>query len=171
MTAVKTNNNKTIMQKIAYLNPEEIQLLKQFNSKNKIVSVFYYYWINASNPDEHYSFIDVIEFGFDDNSSLVFKLNEDDSGIAITSKFEFEQYKTSLQTEFLRQIRLQKVEASTFEIWKSTLTDTFQEITVISEKGQLLSSTFWITFKNQKIELYFHPVEGLVVSEYDEILE
>ncbi|WP_281638085.1 hypothetical protein [Flavobacterium marginilacus] len=159
------------MQKIAYLNAEEIQLLKQFNSKNKIVSVFYYYWINTSNPDEHYSFIDVIEFVFDDNSSLVFKLNEDDSGIAITSKFEFEKYKTSLQTEFLRQIRLQKVEASTFEIWKSILTDTFQEITAISEKGQLLSSTFWIAFKNQKIELHFHPVEGLVVSEYDEILE
>lgn len=169
MTAVKTNNNKTIMQKIAYLNPEEIQLLKQFNSKNKIVSVFYYYWINTSNPNEHYSFIDVIEFGFDDNFSLVFKLNEDDSGITITS--EFEKYKTSLQTEFLQQIRLQKVEATTFEIWKSTLTDTFKEITAIKESGRFLSTTFWITFKNQKIELYFHPVEGIVVTECEEILE
>lgn len=159
------------MQKTVYLNPEEIQLLKHFNSKDKILSVHYYYWINYSNPDEHYSFIDVIEFGFDDNKSLFFKLNDDDSGIAITSCFEFEQYKTSLQTEFLQQIRLQKVEVTALEIWKSTLTDTFQEITAISEKGQLLSSTFWIAFKNQKIELYFHPVEGLVITEYEDILE
>jgi hypothetical protein len=159
------------MQKTAYLNPEEIQLLEEFNSKNKIVSIFYYYWINTSNPNEHYSFIDVIEFGFDDNSSLFFKLNEEDSGISITQQFEFEQYKASLQTEFLQQIRLQKVEATTLEIWKSTLTDTFEEITTINEKGQLLSSTFWIAFKNQKIELYFHPIEGIVVTEFEEILE
>ncbi|MBF4519056.1 hypothetical protein IRZ71_22105 [Flavobacterium sp. ANB] len=104
------------MQKKAYLNPEEIQLLKHFNSKNKIVSIFYYYWINSSNPDEHYSFIDVIEFVFDDNSALFFKLNDDDSGIGITTEFEFEKYKTSLKTEFLQQIRLQKVEATTLEI-------------------------------------------------------
>jgi hypothetical protein len=154
------------MQKTAYLNPEEIQVLKHFNAKNKIVSVFYYYWINTSNPDEHYSFIDVIEFIFDDNKSLFFKLNEDDSGIGITSEFEFEKYKTSLQTEFLQQIRLQKVEATTLEIWKSTLTHPFQEITAIKEKGDFLSSPFWIDFKNQKIELHFHPVEGLVVTEY-----
>ncbi len=63
------------------------------------------------------------------------------------------------------------MEATTFEIWRSTLTDTFQEITAISEKGQLLSSTFWIAFKNQKIELHFHPVEGLVVTECEGILE
>lgn len=158
------------MQKIANLNPEEILLLEHFNAKNKIVSVFYYYWINTSNPDEHYSFIDVIEFVFDDNSSLFFKLNDDDSGITITPKFEFEQYKTSLQTEFLQQIRLQKVNATPLEIWKSVLKNPFQEITAVSEKGSFLSATFWIEFKNQKIEINFHPVEGLVVSEYEEDL-
>jgi hypothetical protein len=159
------------MQKIAYLNPEEIQVLEHFNAKNKIVSVFYYYWINVSNPDEHYSFIDVIEFVFDDNSALFFKLNDDDSGIGITTEFEFEKYKTSLQTEFLQQIRLQKVEATTLEIWKSTAKFPFKEITAIKERGRFLSSTFWIDFKNQKIELHFHSVEGLVVTEYEEILE
>lgn len=159
------------MQKTASLSPEEIELLKQFNGKNNIVSVFYYYWINASNPDEHYSFIDVIEFGFDDNSSLYFKLNEDDSGITIASDFEFEQYKTSLQTEFLQQIRLRKVEASTIDIWKSPLKSSFQEITAITEKGQLLSATFRIAFQNHKIQLDFHPVEGLIVSEYEDVPE
>ncbi|WP_026714183.1 hypothetical protein [Flavobacterium daejeonense] len=159
------------MQKTACLNPEEIQLLDDFNSKKNILSVFYYYWINSSNPDEHYSFIDVIELVFDDNSSLFFKLNEDDSGIAITSEFEFEKYKKNLQTEFLQQIRLQKTEATPLEIWESTLTNSFQEITAIREKGHFLSSTFWIAFQNQKIELYFHPIEGLVVTEYEEVLE
>ncbi|CAD0000824.1 hypothetical protein [Flavobacterium salmonis] len=159
------------MQKTAYLNPEEIQLVKLFNSKNKIVSIFYYYWINISNPDEHYSFIDVIEFVFDDNKSLFFKLNEDDSGIGITTEFEFEKYKKSLQTEFLQQIRLQKVEATTLEIWESALITAFQQITFIEEKGNYLNVMFCIEFKNQKIELHFHPVEGLVVSEYDEISE
>jgi hypothetical protein len=159
------------MQKIAHLKPEEIQLLKDFNTKNKILSVFYYYWINASNPDEHYSFIDVIEFVFDDNSSLIFKLNDEDTGIAITSEFEFEKYKASLQTEFLQQIRLQKVEATTLAIWKSALPNSFQEITAIREKGHFLSVTFWIAFKNQKIELNFHPIEGLVVTEYEEVID
>lgn len=158
------------MQKIAYLNPEEIQLLKEFNVNNKIVSVFYYYWINKSNPNEHYSFIDVIEFVFDDDSSLFLKLNDDDSGITITSKFEFEQYKTSVQTEFLQQIRLQKVNATILEIWKTALKNPFREITAASERGRFLSATFWIEFKNQKIEINFHPVEGLVVSEYEEDL-
>jgi hypothetical protein len=159
------------MQKTACLDPKEIELLNQFNCKNNIVLVFYYYWINASNPDEHYSFIDVIEFLFDDNSSLVFKLNDEDSGIAITSEFEFEKYKISLQTEFLQQIKLQKVDATPLEIWKSALKNPFQQITAISEKGQLLSSTFWIAFNNHKIQLDFHPVEGLIVSQYEDVLE
>lgn len=113
------------MQKTAYLNSEEIQLVKLFNSKNKVVSIFYFYWINISNPDEHYSFIDVIEFVFDDNKSLFFKLNEDDSGIGITNEFEFEKYKTSFQTEFLQQIRLQKVEATTIRNLEISFDDCF----------------------------------------------
>jgi viroplasmin and RNaseH domain-containing protein len=112
-----------------------------------------------------------MELVFDDNSSLIFKLNDDDSGIKITSEFEFEKYKASLQTEFLQQIRLQKIEASSVAIWKSALPSSFQEITAIREKGQFLSTTFWIAFKNQKIELNFHPIEGLVVTEWEEILE
>lgn len=159
------------MRKTAYLNAEEIQLIKHFNSKNKIFSVFYYYWINISNPNEHYSFIDVIEFVFEDNSTLFFKLNEEDSGITITSEFKFEKYKASLQAEFLQQIRLRKVEVTTLEIWKSALVNPFQEIKAESEKNYFLSTTFLIDFKNQKIELNFHPVEGLVVTEYEEILE
>lgn len=158
------------MHKILCLNPEEIQLLKDFNIKEKIISVFYYYWINVSNPDEHYHFIDVIEFVFDDSSSLVFKLNDEDSGIAITQKFEFEQYKTSLQTEFLQQIRLQKMEATALEIWKSALMDAFKQITFIEEKGHFLNVTFWIEFKNQKIGVHFHPVEGLIVTKCEGIL-
>lgn len=159
------------MQKITCLNPEEIQLLKHFNNKDKIRTVFYYYWINTSNPDEHYRFIDVIEFVFEDNTSLFFKLNDDDSGIAIIDKFEFEKYKISLQTEFLQQIRIQKVETSSLEIWKSALKNSFQEITAISQGGRFLTTNFWIEFKNQKIELHFHPVEGLIVTEYEESLE
>jgi hypothetical protein len=157
------------MQKIAFLTSEEKQLLKQFNSKNNIVSVFYYYWVNTSKPDENYSFIDVVEFIFDDNSSLFFKLNEDDSGISINTDFEFEPYNANLQNEFQQQIRIQKVEATPLKIWNSNLATSFQEITAISEKGQLLSSTFWIAFKHQKIELNFHPLQGLVVSEYEEV--
>jgi hypothetical protein len=159
------------MQKSAYLNPDEIQLLENFNSKKSILSVFYYYWINTSNPNEHYSFIDVMEFVFEDNSSLFFKVNDEDSGIAISSEFEFEKYKASLQTEFLQQIRLQKVEASQLAIWKSALATSFQEITAISEEGHFLSTAFCIAFQNEKTELHFHPVEGLVVTEYEEILE
>lgn len=159
------------MQKIAYLNPEEIQLTKDINTKKNILSVFYYYWINASNPNEDYSFIDVIELVFDDHSSLFFKLNDDDSGINITQNFEYEEYKTSIQSEFLLQIKLQKVEVTTLPIWRSVLQNSFEEITAIVEKGKFLSTTFWIAFKNQKIELNFHPIEGLVVTEYEEVLE
>ena len=159
------------MQNIACLNLDEIQLLKHFNSKEKIVSVFYYYWINTSNPNEHYSFIDVIELVFSDNTSLYFKLDDDDSGITITNLFEFDNYKTTVETEFQLKIMLKKTDVSGLEIWKSALLNPFLEITAISEKGRFLSSTFWIDFKNKKIELSFHPIEGLVVSEYEEILE
>jgi hypothetical protein len=155
------------MQKIAYLDSKEILLLEDFNSKNKILSVFYYYWINTSNPDEHYSFIDAIELVFANNSSLFFKLNEDDSGIAITAEFEFEKYKTNLQTEFLQQIRLQKVEATLEDIWKTALISPFEEIVVVSERGRYLSTAFLIAFENMKIEFHFHPIEGLVVTEYE----
>lgn len=47
----------------------------------------------------------------------------------------------------------------------------FQQITFIEEKGNYLNVMFWIEFKNQKIELHFHPVEGLVVIECEGILE
>jgi NAD-specific glutamate dehydrogenase len=146
------------MQKMAYLNTEEIQLLKQFNCKNNIASVFYYFWINNSKPNENYSFIDVIEFIFDNQYSLFFKINEDDSDISITVDFEFERYNANLQNEFGGQIRIQKVEATPLEIWNS-----------IGQKGQLLSSTFLISFKNQKIELNFNPIQGLLVSEQEEV--
>jgi hypothetical protein len=159
------------MQKTARLDTKEIQLINEYNSKNKIISIFYYYWINTSNPDEHYSFIDVVEFVFNDNSSLFFKINEDDSGIAITNEFQFEKYKTSLQNEFLQQIRLQKVEATSLEIWKSAMTTNFLNITNISEGTGFLNVAFLIAFENEKIELFFHPVEGLVVAEFEETLE
>ena len=159
------------MQKIAYLNPEEIQFIKVINTKKNILSVFNYFWINTSNPNEDYSFVDVIELVFEDHSSLFFKINDDDTGINITQNFEYEKYKTSIQSEFLLQIKLQKVEVTTLPIWKSVLTNSFEEITAIVEKGKFLSTTFWIAFKNQKIELNFHPIEGLVVTEYEEVLE
>ncbi len=154
---------------MAYLNTEEIQLLKQFNCKNNIASVFYYFWINNSKPNENYSFIDVIEFIFDNQYSLFFKINEDDSDISITVDFEFERYNANLQNEFGGQIRIQKVEATPLEIWNSTLKLPFNEITAIGQKGQLLSSTFLISFKNQKIELNFNPIQGLLVSEQEEV--
>lgn len=155
------------MQNSTYLNSEEIQLLEDFNSKNKILSVFYYYWINTSNPDKHYRFIDVIELVFDDSSSVFFKINDDDSGIAITTEFEFEKYKTNLQTEFLQQIRLQKVEATVLDVWKTALISPFKKIEVVSEGSRYLSTAFLIAFENIKIEFLFHPVEGLLVTEYE----
>jgi hypothetical protein len=155
------------MQNSTYLNSEEIQLLEDFNSKNKILSVFYYYWINTSNPDKHYRFIDVIELIFDDSSSVFFKINDDDSGIAITTEFEFEKCKTNLQTEFLQQIRLQKVEATVLDVWKTALISPFKKIEVVSEGSRYLSTAFLIAFENIKIEFLFHPVEGLLVTEYE----
>ncbi|PXY42120.1 hypothetical protein DMB65_02470 [Flavobacterium cheongpyeongense] len=155
------------MQNSTYLNSEEIQLLEDFNSKNKILSVFYYYWINTSNPDKHYRFIDVIELVFDDSSSVFFKINDDDSGIAITTEFEFEKYKTNLQTEFLQQIRLQKVEATVLDVWKTALISPFKKIEVVSEGSRYLSTAFLIAFENINIEFLFHPVEGLLVTEYE----
>ncbi len=157
------------MEKIAYLNNKEIKLLGHFNFKNRILSVYYYYWINNSNLEQQYSFVDVIEFIFDDNTSLFFKLNDEDSGIEISTDFEFEKYNTSLQKEFSKQIRLEKVDASKLEIWRTILLGDFIEITAIREKEHFLSSTFLLTFSTDKLELIFHPVEGLVMSEYDDI--
>lgn len=159
------------MDKTYCLNAEEIKLLKFFNSKKKIYSIFYYYWINSSNPDENHTFIDVIEFVFNDNSSLFFKLNEDDSGISITQKFEFEKYKISLMTEFIQQIRLKKSEATGLDIWKSALKTEFKIITALRKQDFFCNTHFYIYFNSKKIEIKFHPIEGIVVNEYHEILK
>lgn len=157
------------MQNKNSLNSKEIQLIKDFSSKGKITNVCYYFWINVSNPDQQYSFIDVIEYIAEDATSLFFKLNEEDSGIEIKDDFDFEQYKINVQTEFQNQIRLIKVEASPLEIWKEVLHTSFEQIIKIKDKENFLNTLFLIEFKEQKIEIQFHPVEGLVVEEYEEI--
>ncbi len=151
------------------LSPKEIQLIKDFSSKDKIINVCYYFWINVSNPDQQYSFIDVIEFISEDATSLFFKLNEEDSGIEIKDDFDFEQYKTTIHAEFQNQIRLMKVEATPLAIWETVLKTPFNQITLIEERGSFLNKQFLVEFKKETIEIQFHPIEGLVVDEYEEI--
>jgi hypothetical protein len=159
------------MEKIECLNKEELALITYFNTKSKVKSVYYYFWINTSNPHEHYSLIDGIELVFDDNEMLFFKINEDDSGINVSSKFDFDSYKKNLEKQFNNTIIYKKTDVSTLKLWKGLLQNPFQEITTVVEKGKALSTPFWVDFKQQKAEINFHPIGGLIASEYDDSLD
>ena len=156
--------------KLSYLNSNEVQLINSINDQ-KLLAVNYYYWINSAKPAEEYFFIDVVEMVFQDHPSLFFKINDEDSGINVTTEFEFEHYNKHLQLEFQQQIKLKKVAVTESNIWQSVIQNSLQKTDLKEVKGQFLSSYFIFDFKSQKIELSFHPVEGLLVAEYEDTFD
>jgi hypothetical protein len=73
--------------------------------------------------------------------------------------------------EFQQQIELKKVAVTESNVWQSVIQNSLQKIDLEEVKGQFLSSYFIFDFKSQKIELSFHPVEGLLVAEYEDTFD
>lgn len=159
------------MQHTAYLSASEIQILKDFNQYNSIQSVTYYYWVNTMNSEDLFTFKDTIEFVIDPKQSIFFKINEEDTGINILDVFDFEKQKAEIESEFQGKIKFHKRDASSLEIWQETLRSPFLEIKAESENTRLLNHTFMIAFEEMKLELNLHPVDGLVLSPYDDSLD
>lgn len=153
-----------------YLSPEETKLIALANKNNSIQTVNHYYWINTSNPDDKFAFIDTIELVFNNFQSLFFKVNDSDSGIEIIANYLYEDEKAILDQTFKGKISLKKVDASDFKFWKSVLKTSFVKIKTEIEKGNLVNTSLIIEFKTDKLEITCNEADGLVIDYYEDNL-
>jgi len=152
------------MSTTTYLSKTELRLLTNINKNNVLKDINYFLWINKSNLENPYVFIDTIELEFETGLPVFFKINENDTGINLLNDFDFEATKKEVTELFNGLITLKKINALEFPVWKDVLKSEFVAIKSDLEKEGYANNYFEIVFKKNTIAINYHPSEGLQIT-------
>lgn len=142
---------------------QELQLISKCNTYKKLEFAQYHFWINESNPEKKFSFIDTIALEFEEKKTIFFKINDFDTGISILEDYDFENEKQLLKNQFQDKITLKKVSVNELPIWQKAINNQFKSIEAELKNRKYLNNSLQIRFKNYNLEINFSPVEGLMV--------
>lgn len=133
-----------------------------------VTEIIHYEWLNQVNPKAAYTFVDKIEFRFKTGKTLILAINEEDSGIEIMSKYDFEAEKSAVSNEFDGKISLTKHTAHLSMIWVAAVKSVLMDIeTEASDEGQSNTHLFF-NFGEEKRVIFHHPERGLVTEIYED---
>lgn len=143
---------------------QELLIIAKCNSFKKLEFVQYHFWINESNPLKKFSFIDTIALEFAEKKTILFKINDFDTGISILEDYDFETENQLLKNQFQDKITLKKVAVNELPIWQKAINNQFKSIEAEFENRKYLNNSLQIRFKNYDLEINFSPVDGLMVK-------
>ncbi len=150
-----------------HFSKEEIAHLKACEGQ-KIAEINYYEWLNRANPKADYAFIDKIECAFESGKTVVFAINNEDSGMKITTKYDFETEKRKIVREFGDVISIIKHPATALDIWLDAVGNPVQTIDTETMGEGELSRFVYLNFGEEKRVIFHHQEKGLLVEIHEE---
>lgn len=134
----------------------------------KVVEINNYEWLNNANPKATYAFIDKIEFCFEAGEKLILAINDEDSGIKITTKYDFDLENRRIDREFGDKIKVIKHAATALEIWAEAIQNPLLKLdTEATDEGQLSVAVF-LDFGDEKRVVFHNQEKGLLVDIHEE---
>lgn len=152
-----------------FFDADEKQLVNIFGTRSKITAVFYHLWVNMVQPDSKFIFIDTVELVSENQSSLFFKINNEDTGFNILTDYDFESEQLALEQQFSGSLSLKRIDVSSAPMWVDNLKTPLVKIQVERDDDQPFGEYISITFEAGAIEIDYDQETGLNVQVFEEI--
>ncbi len=146
---------------------QDLALVSQIKQHQNITSIFYHFWINLVNPEEKFVFVDTIEIVFDKTTTYFFKINEEDSGYAISTTYDFEEEQKMLAAKFQEVLSLKRVDVSTATIWKDKIKTPLLSVNTVIDYENGNENFIHFDFIDGSLAIYYNEEKGLLVEDYE----
>jgi|GEM_PF-2443196 len=151
-----------------YFTAEELALLTGIEPGSQIVQVTYYQWINRTEAEAEFAFIDKIELRFADGKTLLLAINEADTGMVVLSDYDFEAEKRHVAEEFDGKITLTKRNAEQEEVWAEVLSQPLFGLVLDKQEDVYLNRAILLHYETEKRIVFMTAENGLTVDFYED---
>jgi hypothetical protein len=158
-----SNNNYTL-----HFSGQDLLKLKEAEGK-KLTGVIYHNWINKSNPNELFEFLEKLELRFDRGSLVITVPETEEDGLQVAHDFDAEKQRLLLLHEFNGKIDIRSDEMSNNVLWENAINKTLHSIRLVHENGtEFSNASILLDFGDEQLEI--RPgMDGVIVEPYDEV--
>jgi hypothetical protein len=131
-------------------------------------NVLYHNWINKTNANDRFEFLDKLELQFDGHTIVITVPETDEAGLMLADDFDGEKYKLQLLHEFGGKIDLVTENMNSNVLWQQAVNKPLHVLGVVHEGDNVYSNAnILLDFGDEKLEI--RPgIDGVIVEPYDE---
>lgn len=152
----------------SHFSGKELQELKGAEGKT-LQNVTYHNWINKSNPNEVFEFLEKLELHFGNSKIVITVPDSEEDGLQLANDFDAEKQRLLLLHEFNGKIDLRSDNMNSNVLWENAVNRKLNAVRFINEGDNLYSnSSVLLDFGDEKLEI--RPgMDGVIVEPYDEV--
>lgn len=147
---------------------QDLELVSQIKKHQNITSIFYHFWINLVNPEEKFVFVDTIEMVFDNQFTLFFKINEEDTGYFISTNYNFEEEQKALEEKFNDVLSLKRINVSEATVWKDKIKTPLLSVNTVVDYDNRNENFIHFDFIDGSLGIFYNEEKGLLVEDYED---
>lgn len=156
------------MNELYQFTKQDLELVSQIKKHQNITSIFYHFWINLVNPEEKFVFVDTIEMVFDNQFTLFFKINEEDTGYFISTNYNFEEEQKALEEKFNDVLSLKRINVSEATVWKDKIKTPLLSVNTVVDYDNRNENFIHFDFIDGSLGIFYNEEKGLLVEDYED---
>lgn len=138
-------------------------------------NVVYHNWINKTNSNDRFEFLDKLELQFDGQPSAPLSLTivitvpeSDEPGLILADDFDAEKYRLQLLHEFGGKIDIRSDNMNSNVLWENAIGKKLQTLGVVHEGDNVYSNnSILLDFGDEKLEV--RPgIDGVIIEPFEE---
>jgi hypothetical protein len=145
---------------------EALEVFQSFEGQI-LETVNYYLWVNeVGNDASPYRFLFYLEFGFEQNETLILTSGEDSTAISISTAGELIETASALR-ELNNRVTIQRILANPHQLWTSVIGTKLESINLTpNEEKYYLNDSLMLDFGQKKIIVQLSQREGLELIDH-----
>lgn len=157
--------DKTIKKKFSL---EDLKRLKSLEGK-KLSEVIYFVWINLTNENNPFVFIDKIKLEFENHQSIILSAGDESDALIFESNFNPDEENKRLKNEFEGKIILKAHHANNDKFWNEVIGKNIDSVQLSKEEDYYLADAIILDFGKEKRLIAVSPEEGILIDFHEEI--
>jgi hypothetical protein len=131
-------------------------------------NVLYHMWINKTDSNERFEFLDKLELQFDGHRLVITAPDTDEAGLILADDFDGEKYKLQLLHEFGGKIDIITENMNHNALWEPAMNKNLKVLGVVHEGDNVYSNkAIVLDFGDEQLEIT-PGIDGVMVEPYEE---
>lgn len=150
-----------------YFSYDHLKKLKACEGR-VLKNVFYHLWINKTDSNERFEFLDKLELQFEGHTIFIAAAETDEAGLMLADDFDVEKYRLMLLHEFGGKIDIKSENMNNNVLWENTINKKLIKLGVAHEGDNVYSNkAIMLDFGDAQLEI-IPGIDGVMVDYYEE---